>query len=82
MVEDEDLLIEVLNSAPISDGRMDDQPRGTDGRTLLPHHGRTGGPSEVNHVRAMRDCLHATIRETPGARDILGDLLDEVDLAP
>lgn len=82
MIEDEDLLIEVLNSAPIRNGQKLDLLEGEAGTGLLARHGGAGTPAELRSVREMRHCLQDAIRNEPGAVTGLQRALTGVGLVP
>lgn len=82
MLVDEDLLLEVLNSAPITDGRPVDALTGAAGADFAIRHGGKGSNAELAWLRKMRQCLHSMIRGDAGAHAQLADALADVVLAP
>ncbi|QPZ38783.1 CGNR zinc finger domain-containing protein [Paramicrobacterium chengjingii] len=63
MVHDEDLLLAVLNSAPVVDGTQTDALQGAGGSELVERFGGTGSAEEMFCVRQVRDLLHEVIRD-------------------
>ena len=82
MVEDEDLLLALLNSAPVISGRPTDELEGAAGREFAKRFGGTGSAAELGHLRRMRDHLQETVRETEGAVARLSSALGAGVLAP
>lgn len=82
MVEDEDLLLEVLNSAPITEGRPTDALTGALGEDFAIRQGGTGSAAELAWLRKIRGCLHGMIRGDAGAPSQLADALADVVLTP
>jgi predicted RNA-binding Zn ribbon-like protein len=80
--EDEDLLLDLLNSTPVADGRQLDL-LGTDheAQEWARAHGGSGTTSEVAHLRQVRDRLQEVVRGTAGV-DALAPLLTDVRLRP
>ncbi len=62
MDRDEELLLAVVNSAPIVDGSPVDLLDGASGRTFSQRWGGTGDDDEVAELRRARDALHSVIR--------------------
>ena len=62
MDQDEQLLLAVLNSAPVLDGVRHDQLEGADGAVFARERGGTGSAAERTALRRTRDALHAVIR--------------------
>ena len=75
MVEDEDLLLALLNSTPVVDGRPTDELAGISGREFAAPYGGTGSQPEVAHLRRMRACLQEAVR---GSADALSRLSSEL----
>ncbi|MFD9697515.1 CGNR zinc finger domain-containing protein [Lentzea sp. NPDC059081] len=80
--QDEDLLLAVLNSAPVVDGARTEQLTGERGKALARQHGGTGAAAELEHLRQVRDTLQDLVRGQDGAASRLGALLDGVSLVP
>lgn len=70
MVDDEDLLLDVLNSAPVVDGTRTDALRGARGSELVERFGGTGSAEEILCVRQVRDLLHEVIRDGADATEL------------
>ena len=64
MLTDEELLLAVLNSAPVVDGRPTDDLAGASGRELAVSWGGVGTADEVAQLRRARGALQAVIRGT------------------
>jgi predicted RNA-binding Zn ribbon-like protein len=62
MLTDEELLLAVLNSAPVVDGRATDDLEGAPGRELALSWGGVGTADEVAQVRRARAALQAVVR--------------------
>jgi predicted RNA-binding Zn ribbon-like protein len=60
--ENEDLLLGLLNSAPVVDGRATDRLDGAGGRQLARAWGGTGSDDELAGLRSARDALQAVVR--------------------
>jgi hypothetical protein len=59
---DEELLLAVLNSAPVVDGQRDDRLDGASGRQLARDWGGTGTAAELERLRRARDAIQAVVR--------------------
>lgn len=65
--EDEDLLLDLLNTTPVVDGEHTDELAGPDtGQDWVAAHGGTGGTGETAALRGVRDAIQDVIR---GAAD-------------
>ena len=62
MERDEELLLAVLNSAPVVDGRPEDRLDGAAGRQLAREWGGTGTAAELERLRRARDAIQAVVR--------------------
>ncbi len=82
VVQDEDLLLALLNSAPIVDGKKVDNLPGSAGRELTQQFGGTGSQTEIAHLQRMRNALHDVIRDQADARAALDSLLRDAFLTP
>lgn len=82
MVQDEDLLLALLNSAPIVDGRKVDNLEGSAGREFAQRFGGTGTKTEIAHLQRMRSALHEVIRDQADSCAALGALIREAILTP
>ncbi|MET9558324.1 CGNR zinc finger domain-containing protein [Streptomyces sp. NPDC006645] len=82
MVEDEDLLLSVLNSAPVIDGHPTDVLSGEGAKEWLRAVGGRGTRQECDRVRLVRDTLHALIRGTASDVGNLAFALDRARLRP
>ena len=79
---DEELLMAVLNSSPISNGTVADElVDETDGRTWLRNHDLKDSPEEWRRLVEARELLWEVVRgqETPAA---LGDLIRDTHYVP
>ena len=73
----EELLLAVLNSAPMVDGRPVDGLDGEPGRQLALSRGGTGATDEVAQLRRARDSIQSVVRgDDPSAIDELTRLID------
>lgn len=82
MVRDEELLLAVLNSAPIDDGVRTEGLRGTTGRDLVAPFGGSGTGEELATLRRVRDLLQAQIRDGAEVHRELGAVMGEAVLKP
>lgn len=82
MIEDEDLLMAVLNSAPVIDGTLTDQLDRSEGVELPERLQEVGTDVERLHLRRTRDALQAVIRGEDDAIEDLATILDRVALLP
>ncbi|NJQ04717.1 CGNR zinc finger domain-containing protein [Streptomyces lonarensis] len=82
VIEDEDLLIAVLNSAPVVDGHPTDALRAAGGEDRLRGLGGDGSAEERERVCQVRDALQQLIRG--GTRDVgpLDTVLRQARLHP
>ncbi len=77
MDRDEELLLAVLNSAPVLDGRPTDRLVGPDARELTRSMGGSGTTRELARLRQARDALHAVIRgDAPAAAEELTRIVE------
>ena len=79
MDPDEELLLALLNSAPVVDGHRDDRLAGASGRQLARTWGGTGSTAELERLRRTRDALHSVIRSDAAAPAALEELASVVD---
>lgn len=80
--EDEVLLLELLNTTPVVDGRqLDLLAADQEAAAWVRAHGGDGSPTEVEHLRRVRDRLQAVVRGTADA-GTLAPLLADVRLRP
>jgi predicted RNA-binding Zn ribbon-like protein len=80
---DEELLLAVLNSAPVVDGRPTDLLASASGRELARRWGGTGTEHEIARLRRARDALHAVVRgDAATAVDELEGLVAEAVRTP
>ncbi|MGV8881479.1 MAG: CGNR zinc finger domain-containing protein [Rhodoglobus sp.] len=80
MLRDEELLLTLLNSAPVIEGVPTDGLEGATGRDLARSWGGTGSADEVARLRRVRQALQTIIREGDGGavRELAGILDDAV----
>ena len=62
MQRNEELLLAVLNSAPVVAGRVTDHLDGESGRQFARSWGGAGTTDEMEHLRHARNALHSVIR--------------------
>ncbi len=76
MDTDDDLLLAVLNSAPVDDGIRTEQLSDAAGRERLVGWGGTGSPAELAVLRRTRDALQTVIRgrDDSSADDAVAEL--------
>ncbi|MEW5096427.1 CGNR zinc finger domain-containing protein [Clavibacter michiganensis] len=79
MDPDEELLLALLNSAPVVDGQREDRLAGASGRELARTWGGTGATAELERLRRTRDALHAVIRGDAAAPAAVEELAAVVD---
>lgn len=82
MVEDEDVLLSVLNSAPVIDGHPTDVLGGDGAEGWLRGLGGSGTREERERLRLVRDTLHALVRGTSSDVGDLALALDRARLRP
>jgi len=83
MLRDEELLLTLLNSAPVIEGVPTDGLEGTAGRDLARSWGGTGSADEVTRLRSARQALQAIVREgADGAVRELAGILDDAVRTP
>ena len=81
-IEDEDLLLEVLNSAPILDGVPTEELDSPAGSELVERFGGVGTTAERLHLKRTRDALQGMIRQKNGATEHLARTLRNAVLLP
>jgi predicted RNA-binding Zn ribbon-like protein len=80
--EDEVLLLDLLNSTPVADGRqLDLLAPDHEAQEWVRAHGGAGTRGDLAHLRQVRDRLQEVVRGTAGA-DALAPLLTDVRLRP
>lgn len=83
MDHEEQLLLAVLNSAPILGGERRDQLEGVEAETFTKAWGGTGSAVETATLRQARDALHSVIRTSDlAALEVLSGILTEVTKTP
>lgn len=83
VTEDEDLLMAVLNSAPVIDGTPSDALASEGGMLeFTKEFGGTGSPEEFEQIRQVRDTLQDLIRGQSHSAERLADVLDGAALVP
>ncbi|MGJ9374242.1 CGNR zinc finger domain-containing protein [Nesterenkonia sp. CF4.4] len=82
MTEDEDLLMELLNSTPVVEGESTDILLTPHGGGFATRFGGSGSASERTQLTQMRQHLQETIRGRQDAALQLGTLLSDVALVP
>ncbi|WP_242910655.1 CGNR zinc finger domain-containing protein [Actinomadura terrae] len=82
MVEDEELLLTVLNSAPVVDGRPTDLLSGEGAADWIRALGGRGTGEERERLRLVRDTLHRLVRRTSSDVGDLASVLDQARLRP
>lgn len=79
--EDEDLLLDLLNTAPVVDGEQTDELADPDaGRAWVEAHGGAGGADEVATLRATRDAIQEVVRGAPAVT--LAASIERITLRP
>ncbi len=71
ILTDEELLLAVLNSAPVIDGAVTDELGGGGGSTFALRLGGSGSATEVDQLRRTRAALQAAIRN-PAETNVAG----------
>jgi predicted RNA-binding Zn ribbon-like protein len=83
MERDEELLLAVLNSAPVRDGHVDDVLVGAGGQEASRGWGGTGTAGELDRLRRARAALKAVVRGgAPSAVEDLASLVEGAVRAP
>lgn len=82
MERDEELLLAVLNSAPVIDGRPIDSLDGASGRELVRSWGGTGTDRELARLRRSRDALQAVVRGDHAAMEELAGVIADAVRTP
>lgn len=82
VVEDEDLLMVVLNSAPVVEGLPTDQFDSSSARELLGGFGGTGTAAELLHLQRARTALQSVVRGEGDGVECLTSALDRSVLLP
>ncbi|WP_328821834.1 CGNR zinc finger domain-containing protein [Nesterenkonia haasae] len=82
VIKDEDLLMAVLNSAPVVDGKPTDQLDDSTGSELLSWFGGTGTEAERLHLRRTRGALQSMVREEDDAVEHLDLVVSKAALLP
>lgn len=83
MLRDEELLLTLLNSAPVIEGVPTDGLEGAAGRDLARSWGGTGAADELASLRRARQALQAIVREgDDGAVKELAGILDDAVRTP
>jgi predicted RNA-binding Zn ribbon-like protein len=82
MVDDEDLLLAVLNSAPVANGKTTDLLAGTAGEDFVRRFEGTGSADERARISQVRGHLQAWARGDDDALRHLAPVLDDVALVP
>lgn len=82
MLHDEDLLMAVLNSAPMVRGQRTEGLTGPSGEELAQLFGGSGVENELHHLRRTRDALHGMLRQEHGALDRLDSAIQQAQLVP
>lgn len=81
-VEDEELLLTVVNSAPVIDGHPTDALTGDGAAEWVRGLGGRGTRAECDRLRDVRDALHRLIRGTSSDVAPLASALDRARLRP
>ncbi len=82
MVDDEDLLVALLNSAPVVDGVVSEALRGRQGAEFVARFGGAGSTDELGNLRRMRAALHDTIRANADVSHQLAELVSAAAMVP
>lgn len=82
MLEDEDLLLDVLNSSPVVDGAVTEQLDGAQGQELATRFGGTGSDVELRALRRARAAVHAAVRGQGDAPQQLSAAIGDAVLVP
>ncbi|MBF4457922.1 CGNR zinc finger domain-containing protein [Pseudoclavibacter sp. VKM Ac-2867] len=83
MLRNEELLLSLLNSAPVIEGTPTDSLQGAAGRDVARGWGGTGSANELARLRRVRQALQAVIRGADGgAIGELAGILDDAVQTP
>lgn len=85
MIADEDVLLAVLNTAPMIGGVVSEQLDGADGVALARTYGGHGSDGELRYLRTVRDALHMLLHgdlQRDEAIAALQTVMDRVTMTP
>lgn len=82
MVDDEELLLAVLNTAPMHEGAVSEHLDAAQGAALARQHGGTGSDEELLQLRTVRDAIQDLVHGREDAVDSLQAVMDEVSMRP
>lgn len=82
MIEDEEFLLALLNSAPVIAGKPTDTLLGPAGRQFAVRFGGTGSEDESTRLRRIREGLQNAVRGTANAPEQLESMLSETAMVP
>jgi predicted RNA-binding Zn ribbon-like protein len=82
VVHDEDLLLAVLNSAPMVRGQRVEGLVGSAGEELARFFGGSGAEDELQHLQRTRDALHGVLRKEYDALGRLDSAIVQAQLMP
>lgn len=81
-MEDEELLLALLNSAPVVRGKPADVLESPAGAEIAQRFGGTGSKAETRHLQHVRGALQAVIRGETDRLEELGTVISRATLAP
>jgi predicted RNA-binding Zn ribbon-like protein len=83
VLRDEELLLALLNSAPVVEGVPTDRLEGASGRDLARSWGGTGSAKELERLKGARQALQTVVRDDDGAAGgELASILDDAVQTP
>lgn len=82
--EDEELLVDLLNTTPVVAGDRTDELAGPEAAAWATSRGGAGTPDEITELRQLRDAMQAVVDDASGVQqpDLLVQRLERVTVHP